>query len=97
MGLTSKPERQLESAQCSSEYSGNGRQSHVGTRSCQWMVVIMKYDMADNVRYNRDKRWRTQEKRTRHGTTWQKKSIQTTKKPPAETSVTSSAAFRGVT
>jgi hypothetical protein len=79
MRLTSKHERKLESGQYSSTNSRNCHQVHVEATICQWMVVIMKYDMADNVRYNCDRR------RTRRKALSQKKSIQTTMKPPAET------------
>jgi hypothetical protein len=64
-----------------------------------WMPenFIMKYDMADNVRYDRDRRRRNQMRRTRCKALSQKKSIQTTMKPPAETSVTCYTAWQGIT
>jgi hypothetical protein len=60
------------------------------------MVVIMKYDMADNLRYNRDRRRRNQKRRTTRKALSQKKSIQTTMTPAAETSVTSYTACKGI-
>jgi hypothetical protein len=60
------------------------------------MVVIMKYDMAGNVGYNQDRR-RNQEKRTTPTAHSQKKSTQTTLKPPPETSVMCSTGWQGIT
>ena len=97
MMVTSEHERKLESSRYSSTISGNCRQGHVDARICQWMVVIMKYDMADNLRYNRDRRRRNQKRRTTHRALSQKKSIQTNTKPPAETSITSTTACQGMT
>jgi hypothetical protein len=33
---------------------------------CQWMVLIMEYDMADTGTYNLHRRRKNQEKRTRY-------------------------------
>jgi hypothetical protein len=55
--------------QYSSKNSGYGRQEHVDARRCQWMVVIIKYDMADNGRYNADRRRKQpREKKKTHRT-----------------------------
>jgi hypothetical protein len=97
MRHTSRHERKLESAQYSSTNSGNCHQGHLDATICQWMVVIMKYDMADNLRYNLDRRRRNQKRRTTRKALPQKKSIQTTMKPLAETSITSSTACKGIT
>jgi hypothetical protein len=86
-----------ESAQHSTKNSENGLHDHTDARSCQWMVVIMEYDTADNGTYNPDRRRKNQERITRHTAPSQKKSVQTTRKPPAKTSVTSSTACQGVT
>jgi hypothetical protein len=56
------------------------------------MVVIMEYDTADN----RQEQEQSREKYKAHSTS-QKKTVHTTKKPPAEISVTSSTACLGVT
>jgi hypothetical protein len=61
------------------------------------MVVIMDYDMADHGRYNPDRSRKSQERRTRHTAPSQKKSFQTTKKSPVETSVTYSTACQSIT
>jgi type II secretory pathway component PulJ len=95
MGLTPQVDRQLECAQFSSKDSGNGHQDHMDARSCKWMDVIIKYDMADNVGYNRDRRRRNQERRTTPTAHSEKKSTQATVKPTAETSVTCSTAWKG--
>jgi hypothetical protein len=52
----------------------------------------MDYDMADRGRYNPDWSRKSQERRTRHTAPSLRKRFQNTKKPPAETSVTSSTA-----
>jgi hypothetical protein len=49
----------------------------------------MEYDMADNGRYNPERR-KNEHRGTTNTPPSQKKSVQTTKKPTAETSVTSS-------
>jgi hypothetical protein len=59
------------------------------------MFVIMDYDMADNGRYKPDRKREDQERRTRD-TEPSQKNIQTTKKPPAETSVTSATSCQHV-
>jgi hypothetical protein len=61
------------------------------------MVVVIDYDTADNGRYNPDRSRNSQMRSTRDTPPSQKKSIQTMKKPQAETSVTSSAAGQGET
>jgi hypothetical protein len=96
MGLTSHGESQAESAQYSSKNSGNCHHGHKDARSCQWMVVIMENYMAENGKYNSDRRRKSQESGRRHTAPSQKKSVQTTKKPPAETSVPSSTACQGI-
>jgi hypothetical protein len=40
--------------------------NHMDARIWQRMVVIKNYDIADNVRYNRERRRRKQERRARH-------------------------------
>jgi hypothetical protein len=40
----------------STKKSENGFHRHMDARSCRCMVVIMEYDMADNGRYNPDRR-----------------------------------------
>jgi hypothetical protein len=97
MGLTSQPERHSESALYSSKNSGNGRHDHMDARSCQWIVVIMDYDTDAHGRYNPGRRRENPERRTRHTAPSQKKNFQTTKKPPAETSVTSCTSCQGIT
>jgi hypothetical protein len=89
MDLTSHPERQSECAQYSSRNAGNGHQDHT--------VVIMDYDVDDHGRFNPGRRRENQERRRRHTAPLQKKNFQTTKKPPAETYVTSSTSCRGIT
>jgi hypothetical protein len=96
-GLTSHSERKSESACYFSQNPEITFNNHVDARNCQWMVVIMDYDMADYGRYNPDRSRKSQERRTRHTAPSQKKSFQTTKKLPAETSVTSSTAWQGIT
>jgi hypothetical protein len=49
-GLTSHPERQSQSARCFSKNPEIGFHNHIDARSCQWMVVIMDYDIADHGR-----------------------------------------------
>jgi hypothetical protein len=61
------------------------------------MVVIMENDMADSGTYNPDRRRKNQEKRTKYTAPSQKKSVQTTNKPPARTSLKSSTARKGIT
>jgi hypothetical protein len=60
MGLTSHIESQY-----SSKKSGNGHHVHMDARSCQWMVVKMQYDIADNGRCNPDRRRENEGRRTR--------------------------------
>jgi hypothetical protein len=57
----------------------NGFHNHVDARSCQWMVVIMDYDMDDHGSYNLDRRRENQGRGTRHTAPSQKKNVQTTK------------------
>jgi hypothetical protein len=64
MGLTSHAERQSESACNFSKNPEDGFHNHMDARSCQWMVVIMDYDMADHGRYNPGRRRENQKRRT---------------------------------
>ena len=61
-GSTTRPERLIESAQNSSKNSGNDHEGHMDATSCQCMVVIMKYDKADNGRCNPGRRRENQER-----------------------------------
>jgi hypothetical protein len=58
--LTSHPEGQPGSSK------GPEICVHMDARSCQWMVVIMNYDMADYGRCIPDRRRENPERRTRH-------------------------------
>jgi hypothetical protein len=95
-GLTSHPEREPESARYSSRNPEDVFHNHMAARSHQWMVVIMDYDMPQHGRFNQDRRREDQARRTRHTAPSQKKNVHTTKKPPAEASLTSSTTCQGI-
>jgi hypothetical protein len=50
--FTSHVERHSESVCSFPKNTENGFHNHVDARSCQWMVVIMDYDMEGHGRYN---------------------------------------------